>query len=486
MDPVAGVTEFLVKVDIQGLLRAITVDTLTQINRPSLPKLTRGSNRVQLRLGKQVETVVWSPSLIGGNHRATTCGEQGIDVNPKPYFNVATLYGAANGSPCSATWKIETPTPIVDVTFGGNVCVKSSGHRASLLHSWDGKTFTEDFRKTDGALPYDQVVRASIDKVDADRRQVFLRYEFESPKGTEAWKAPGIQTALMMVHHQPRTTGFSPIEVTYCWVEHRADGDLERRHTEIATSPEHEYVIHVAGVRDPTMKWVKMRLKNSESPKPGYSDGKDVGPGAEPVRAIYTWGTNLAKGKTYTLEGRQSDKNPDAGRDLTDGIIAPPEEYVSLKYMPTNVIFETDVSPVATIDLGESRQVAAVRVHAGQEGGFHLTYPDSITVDTSIDGRSFTRAGSASFAQVFDPPADFVGWEQEEGLQFEALPAGGRLATAYRILLEKPAQARYVRVTCAARKGWGVMLSEIQVFDKVSVDTKLPPSVALPSLQRRK
>gem|GEM_PF-724936 len=484
-DPVAGVTEFLVKVEIQGSLRAISIDTVTQINRPSLPKLTRGSNRVQLRLGKQVETLVWSPSLVGGNHRNTTQDTQGIDVNLKPYFNVATLYAAANGSPCSATWKIETPTPIVGLTYGGNVCVKASGHRASLLHSWDGKTFTEDFRKSDGALPYDQVVKAAVDKVDADRREVFLRYEFESPKGTEAWKAPGIQSALMTVHHQPRTSGFSPIEISYCWIEHRADGDLERRHTEIATSPEHEYVIHVAGLRDPTMKWVKMSLKNADSSKPGYSDGQDVGPGAEPVRANYTWGTNLAKGKPYTLEGKQSDKNPDAGGDLTDGIIAPPEEYVSVKYMPTNVIFAADVSPVATIDLGESRPIAAVRVHAGQEGGFHLTYPESLAVETSTDGRSFTRAGSAPFAQVFDPPADFVGWEQEDGLQFEALPAGGRLAYGYRILLEKPTQARFVRVTCTARKGWGVMLSEIQVFDKVSIDTKLPPSVSLPTLRRR-
>lgn len=486
LEPVAGVAEFLVKVDIQERLRSFVAETRTQINRPSLPKLTRGTNRVQVRLGKQVETLVWSPSIVEGKHLDTTTDSQGLEVNLKPYFNTATLYAAVNGSPCSATWKVETPTPIVGATYGGNVTVKSAGHRASLLHSWDGKTFLEDFRKSDGALPYDLVVNAAVAKVEPDRRRLFLRYEFECPKATESWRAPGIQAALMTIHHEPRSSGFSPIEVTYCWVEHRAEGDVERRHTEIVTSPEHEYAIHVAGHRDPTMKWVKMSLKNADTPKPGYSDGKDVGPGAEPVRAIYTWGTNLAKGRTYVLEGKQSDKNPDAGGDLTDGIIAPPEEYVSVKYMPTNVIFATDVSPVATIDLGEPRPVAAVRVHAGQEGGFHLTYPESITVETSTDGKTYTRAGSASFAQVFDPPADFVGWEQEEGLQFEALPAGGRLAYAYRILLDKAVQARYVRITCAARKGWGMMLSEIQVFDKVSVDTKPPPSVALPPLHRRK
>ena len=30
-----------------------------------------------------------------------------------------------------------------------------------------------------------------------------------------------------------------------------------------------------------------------------------------------------------------------SGGDLTDGIIAPPETYVSVKYMPTNVIFDS-------------------------------------------------------------------------------------------------------------------------------------------------
>jgi hypothetical protein len=271
--------------------------------------------------------------------------------------------------------------------------------------------------------------------------------------------------------------------VTYCWIEHRAEGDVERRHTEIVKSPEHEYVINVAGFRDPTMKWVRMSLARDASP--GYSDGKDVGAGAEPVRARYGWGTNLAKGKPYTLEGKQSDKNPDAGSDLTDGIIAPPEEYVSVKWMPTNVIFQQDAAPVATIDLGGPQTVAAVRVHAGQEAGFHLAFPESITVETSTDGKNYVKAGTAVHDQVFDPPADHADWELKDAPKYDALPAGGRLAYGYRILFGTPVSARYVRVTCAPRKGWGLMLSEIQVFDKATMETNLPPSVALRPLKSR-
>jgi RNA polymerase sigma factor (sigma-70 family) len=481
---VAGTTQYLVKVDLLGAgsrLESFSAETITQINRPAMPGLVRGANRVQLRLGPQVETLQFQPSLVQGNHRKSAFEETSVEVNEKPYFNVSTLRPSAKGA-ASVTWKFETPTPILDAVYGGNVTVKAGGDRTSLLHSWDGKTYREDFRKADGALPYDLMVLASAGQAPPDQNRIFLRYEFETPSPTEKWRAPGIQTALLTVHHRPRRTGFSPIEVTYDWIEHREDGDVERSHTEIVTSPEHEYSIHVAGYRDPTMKSVRMCLAHGA--KPGYSDGKDVGPGAAPVRAIYAWGSNLAKGKPYTLEGKQSDKNPDAGGDLTDGIVAPPEEYVSVKWMPTNVIFQQDVSPVATIDLGREETVAAVRVHAGQEPGFHLAFPDAITVEVSSDGRTFARAGQALHHQVFDPPADHADWELKDSPRYASLPAGGRLAYGYRIVFEKPVAARYVRVSCAARKGWGVMLSEIQVFDRVTVNTKVPPSVVLPPLSR--
>jgi hypothetical protein len=474
---VAGVTQYWVRAE-GGTLEGIDLETITQINRPSLPKLTRGVNRVQLRLGTQAETIVLQPSLVGGNHRKTAFEEKSVAVNDKPYFNVATLRPAGKG-PAHVTWRIEAPTPILDAVFGGNVTVKAAGDRVSLLHSWDGKTFTEDWKKTDAALPYDQVVNVAVGNPPAGAKQIFFRYEFEAAQERDGWQAPGIQTALLTVRHKPQTAAAAPVEVVYTWVEHRPEGDVDRSHTEVVRGPEHEYRIHVGGFRDPTMKSVRLRL--ADGGKPGPSDGKDVGPGAEPVRAAYAWGKNLAQGRPYVLEGRQSDKNPDAGSDLTDGVVAPPEEYVSVKWMPTNVIFEKDVAPVATIDLGAAQSVAAVRVHTGQEGGFRLTHPEEIAVETSTDGKTFAKAGSVGFNQVFDPPADWVGWEQEEATRYDALPAGGRLAYAYRVILSKPVQARYVRVRCAARPGWGVMLSELQVFDAVTVNAKVAASVVLSS-----
>lgn len=486
---VAGASEYLVKVRLFGVgagLESAAIDTLTQINRASLPRLVRGPNRVQLTLGPQVETVQFSPSIVAGNHRKTVAEERLLDVEKETGYYKPTLRPAENGTPGFATWKITVPTPITDVVYGGTVCVKSPKDRLTLLHSWDGKSFTPDYEKTTGDEPFDLMVNQAAGPVPAGSRTAFLRYEFATEKNGGSYRGPGIQMARMTVQHEPRVKGSTPIEVAYCWIEHRTEGDVERRYTALVDSPAHEFTINVGGFKDPTMKWVRLNLRGSapsgEKVVYGYSDGVDKAPGTTPQRALYHWGKNLALGRAYTLAGAQDPKNRDAGGDLTDGIIAPPDEDVSEKYMPTNVMFDKDAAPVATLDLGDARSVAAVRVHAGQEPGFHLAYPATITVESSLDGMAFTKVGEAEHNQVFDPPADFQPWENDDSPQFAGLPAGGRLAYAYRVILPRPVSARYLRVTCAAQKGWGLLLSEIQVFDRVEVDTQVPPAVFLPPL----
>jgi hypothetical protein len=487
---VAGATEYLVRVRLSGAgagLEAAAFETLTQINRAALPRLTRGRNRVQLTLGPQVETIQFQPSVVAGNHRATVAEEQSIDVEKDIGFYKPILRPASNGAPGRVTWKIETPTPITEVNYGGTLCVKSARDRATLLHSWDGRHFTTDYQKTNGSPPFDLMILRTI-PAPADTRTAFLRYEFATERNARSYSGPGIQMARMTVQHQPRVVGFTPIEITYCWIEHRAGGEVERRHTELADSPAHEFTLQVGGFRDPTMQWVRLNLKGSapigEKVSYGYSDGQEIEPDPKPTPALYHWGKNLAKGRPYTLAGTQSAKNRDAGSDLTDGIIAPPDDYVSEKYMPTSVIFEQDSAAVATIDLGQAQSLAAVRVHAGQEAGFHLAFPQTIAVETSADGIQFSKAGQAEHPQVFDPPADFGPWEHDDSPKYAALPAGGRLAYAYRVILAQPISARYVRVTCTAQKGWGLLLSEIQAFDRVTVDKNVPPPVVLPPLTK--
>jgi len=63
-EAVAGQTEYLVKVELEGagsVLSTLVLETITQLNRPALPRLVRGPNRVQVRLGRQVETITLAP-----------------------------------------------------------------------------------------------------------------------------------------------------------------------------------------------------------------------------------------------------------------------------------------------------------------------------------------------------------------------------------------------------------------------------------------
>lgn len=484
LDPVAGVTEYLVRMSLRGggsLLAALSIETLTQLHRASLPRLVRGPNRIQVRMGSQVDTITLAPPLTGGRHRTSIESGENGEVNPHPYFNVPSLRTAVRGRPGRVTWKVESPTAITGAEYGGNVSVNADGCRVSLQHSWDGRTFVEDARKEGRILPYDLVVNVPVDDPPAGARAVWFRYEFETPRDTERWKFAGIASALMTVHRRPRVDGSAKLAVTYCWVEHRESGDVERMHTERVTSSAYEYTVNVGGFRDPSMKWVRVEPAGAAG-MTGYSDGADVGPGDKAAWLGYRWGRDLALGKPYVFVGAQDDRNPDGGGDLTDGVIAPPDTYVSAKWMPTNVMFARDVAPAVTVDLGGSLSVSAIRVHANQDSRLHLTFPQRIAVETSTDGSAFVPAGSAGFNQVFEPPSDFVPWELDDSPRFDDLPAGGRLAYAYRVLFDQPVTARYVRVTCAPRPGWGIVLSEVEVFDAVQVDRDVPPLVHLPPL----
>ncbi|WP_197356158.1 discoidin domain-containing protein [Aureliella helgolandensis] len=488
---VAGVSEYLVRVQIQGAgagLESVVVDTITQINRAALPRLSRGGNRVQLVLGTQAETVQFLPSIVTGNHSQTVHEQESIDVETEVGFYKPILRPAEANTAAHVTWKIATPTPITAINYGGTICVKTANDRATLLHSFDGQTFVPDYEKADGDEPFDLMINRDVTPIPVGQREAYLRYEFQTQQYPRSYAGPGIQAARMLVQHEPRVKGFTPIEVTYCWIEHRESGDVERQHTQRIASPAEEYSINVGGYRDPTMQWVRLNLQGSAPADGkvtyGYSDGVDIGSGAAVKPALYEWGRNIALGKRYTLTGPQHAKNLDAGGDLTDGIIAPPDEDVSESYMPTNVMFEQDATAVITLDLGKTQKVAAVRIHAGQEAGFKLAYPKVIRVEVSEDGQNFSQTGEATHHQVFDPPANFQPWEHDDSPQYAMLPAGGRLAYAYRVVLERPQAARFVRVTCEALNGWGILLSEVQVFDQVAVQQDVPPHVYLPPLKQ--
>ena len=256
-DEVAGVTECLVKVEMQAAgkcanvgLNSLKLTTVTQLNRRTLPRLTLGTNRVRLSADEQTDSTLLWPPLHAGLYRETVFQEDRVHGTNEPDgIYKATLGSAVDGEECSATWLLEVPTDITDVTYGVVATNRSSASYVSLRHSFDGEDFQEFFRKSDGGFPFDKQVLHTVNgsEVPTSTRRTYLQCAFFCRGGAATYGMDGIQDLWIRAQHEPRDTRFEPLEVTYNWTEHRKSGDITRSHTELIESLPHEYVINTAG-----------------------------------------------------------------------------------------------------------------------------------------------------------------------------------------------------------------------------------------------
>ncbi|MGA2257850.1 MAG: hypothetical protein ABSG53_24570, partial [Thermoguttaceae bacterium] len=268
----------------------------------------------------------------------------------------------------------------------------------------------------------------------------------------------------------------------------RASADVPRSHTELVRALPHRWTINVAGKRDPTMDWVRINLQGHGperlAARYGYSDGTDVGLGDGAPKIAYQWGKELAQGKSYTASrpSSRASGNPDSdGRELTNGIIIAPTDFMTAKTVQPATAFWDAGDPVTfVVDLGDLQTVGGLRGWTHQPNG-HFCHPQSIEVAMSVDGRTWQPAGTIRHDDLWKPPGDFEAWEHDDDPRYAALPAGGRLAYGYPLVLEKPTATRYVRLVCTPLEGKGMGLSEFQVFEAARV-VPWPGEAALPAI----
>ncbi len=483
-DEVAGVTQCLVKIEMRAAqnknnvgLDSFRVVTITQLDRLTLPKLTLGSNEVLLRADNQVETTELWPALHDNAYRLTSIEEDDVfsDKQPDGMYE-ATLGAGVDGRECSVTWRLTVPTDITSATYGVISTNRSPQSWVSLRRSWDGADFEQFHLNNDGDFPFDEQVLQRFEDAPTGARQVYFRGVFFCRHGAATYNMPGIQDLLLRVCHKPRNATFQPIEVTYHWTEHRADGDVTRSHTERIQSLPHRYNINVAGQRDPTMHWVRMNLQGHSPDGPierlGYSDGIDVGPGWERPKVTYDWGENLAQGKHYRASRPSSPQSgdPDSdGRELTNGIIIAPTDYGRDKIVqPATALWDPGEPVAFVVDLENQARIAGVRISTHQPNA-RFCHPTSIEVDVSEDGQRWQSAGTIQHDDLWNPPGDYEPWEHDDSPIHANLPAGGRLAYSFPLVFAEPLTGRYARFVFTALDAKGMGISELQVFDRVSV-----------------
>jgi len=484
-DEVAGATECLVKIEMLAVqdptklgIDAVEFKTITQLNRRTLPKLTLGSNRVSLSAGRQVDTMVFWPVLHDDMYKRTVYRARNIYTDKKPDgMYKATLGAGVNGTDCEAIWRVETPTDVLAATLGAVVTNRSPAHSVALSYSFNGEDFSEFYRKSDGSSPFDKQVLHSLSAEDVPgARQVYFKTSFFCRGGAATYGMPGVQDILMRVEHRPRDARFQPIEVTYNWTEHRETGDIIRSHTELIESLPHDYAINVAGFRDPTMNWVRMNLQSDDAADPpmvyGYSDGQDVGTGAEPEMPVYSWGTNIARGKAYTASRPSSiaSHNPDVGGELTNGKIIAATDYITSKKVQAATAMWSAGDPLAvTVDLEREQSMEGIRVSTHQPTEEYC-HPERIEVAVSANGETWLSGGTIEHKDLWRPPGDYEPWEHDDCPRYADLPAGGRLAYSYPLAFARSLRGRYVQLIFKPLEGRGMGLSEIEVFDEVETD----------------
>jgi hypothetical protein len=500
-DEVAGTPFCWIKTEVRDSedkaptgLDSLKVMTTTLVNHRTLPALTVGSNQVLLRADEQAETVELWPFLHAGKYKESVFAEDSVfsDQLPDGMYK-ATLGSAVHNKECSATWRLTVPTDIMDVSYVVTSTIRGPKHWVSLEHSWDGRWFEPFYRHTKPGFPADRRTARQFagNEVPGGARQAFFRGVFFSASGAGTYNMAGIQDLLIRIHHRPRGGTPRPFEVTYNWTEHRENGDVTRSHTELVSKLPHRYQINIAGRRDPTMNWVRINWPgfrpDGTVARYGYSDGTDVGSGCEYARVSYRWGKNLSQDKPYTASrpSSTSSRNPDTdGRELTNGIIVAPTEYMTTKTVQPATAFWDAGGPVSfVVDLGSSQSIGGVRVATHQPNARYC-HPKTVEISVSADGQVWAPAGVVRHDDLWRPPGDYEPWEHDDHPRFAGLPAGGRLAYAYPLAFQKPASGRYVRFACAPLEGKGLGVSELQVFDRVDV-ASWPAQILLPGAERQ-
>jgi hypothetical protein len=467
---IGGRVEYLLKADLNGgaTLNALTVTTVTHVNQRTLPALHLGTNRIVALSDGDLETVTLTPRLSSPEYAKDCLRVTGFESVKAPRDWEPSL---RTDTPAELALSADTPRDIAYVRLASTVLLYQPMSRLTLAASFDEGATWRTVGEFSRAEPYaDRRVSAETRDVPKGARRVLLRWALDGGKG-------GLINVFAEVGFRPAGR-FMPYDVTYCWNEWRDGRWIERQHTERIADVRHAYQVNVGGTRPPQMKWV--RHSPAGAAKTGYADGEDVGNRFARSEYGLDYGTRLETGAAYTVSRPAGDAYPDTGgKLLTDGFVSLASFWglgdINLTGKKNaNRVGELAAwepgGPVAvTIDLGSVQTVGGVRVCAVQPNA-KVQFPDTMTAEISSDGQAFAAAGKVSWEECFFPPGDELLWEGTDSPLYDDLPAGGILDHKFAIPFEKPAQARFVRVTLAPPKDpdAGMALWEIEVYDRLS------------------
>ncbi|MCL2640523.1 MAG: discoidin domain-containing protein [Phycisphaerales bacterium] len=469
IDEVNGSYEVLVKVILNApakepwnaVLKSINFTTITQVNSKTQPQLKIGKNTVYVGNGDQTGTITLWPQLHDDAYKSHVFEEQNVKTPSKADFRTWTgsIFPADFTKDGYIVFKIDAPTDLTCVTYGGRFYNRAPKAHIDMLHSFDGgQTWTKSYSLTDTKAPWDVIHYETVTAIPPGTRSVLFKYLMNSPSGGPL--ACSIYAVHMEANHKLAAPSNGPMEVTFNWSERQEDYSLiKRSHTQLVDKLPATYTINVGGADHPVVDSLTVNLKGARKDvKYGYSDDKDVG-GEKWTGVWATYGNNLAAHKPYTasikpLPAAQSwGANDDSGKRLTDTFVG--SGYNGGVNTQSGAMWKDPVD--ITVDLGKPEACKAFRIHIygwGPQDAIKGEVKDKVEVLTSLDGENFTSTGNFDFnLRGKDIPENFT-WNDEETFK----------AHNHTLPLKDAVNARYVKfkVTPGNRM---MGISEVQVLD---------------------
>ena len=471
IEEVNGKYEVLVRVDLQpgASLQSIDFNTITVVNSKTQPMLKIGKNTVYVGHGEQSGSIVFWPQLLNNAYQPYLFEEKNIvSVSTSPIFPQQREFSQGLIHPDDATkdgyvvFKIDAPTDVTSITYGGRFYNRRKDAHIDLLHSFDGgKTWIKSYSFTDTLPPWDKIHYVTETIIPAGVKSVLFKYlmNCQTVGGKGSPKDCSIYAIRMEVNHKLALPSNSPVEITFNWSERQEDYSLiERSHTQVVDNFPATYNINVGGYDHPVVNSLTVNLQGARGTiKQGYSDGQDAG-GQKHVGTWATYGKNLAANMLYTTNRKplEADSvwgaNDDSGKRLTDTFVG--SSYAGGSNYRDGAMWNEPVD--ITVDLGASQKCAGFRIHLfgyPERDAIKGEVKDKVEVQTSLDGLNFTSMGYFNFNLRWkDIPLNFM-WTDEETFK----------AHVHFLPLQTPVAARYVKFKVIPDRKVGI--SEVMVLD---------------------
>jgi hypothetical protein len=284
VNEVNGAYEVLIRVRLLGsrkpddaCLKKIDFKTITMLNSKTQSKLLLGKNTVYVGAGDQTDSIVLWPDLQAGKNKPYIVEQRNITSGSKHPGYQGVMHAIRPNEDAYVIFRNDAPRHISRIGYGGRFYNRAPKSRIELWHSFDqGKNWTQSYCLTRADPPWDVIHYETVDSIPVHTESVWFKYVLKSPQAGK--DACSIYTVHMEANHQPQSSSFQPMKVTFNWQEVQEDYSLHHRsHTQLVSKIPFRYTIHVGGHDHPVMDSLKINIKDAQSTsRYGYSDGKDV------------------------------------------------------------------------------------------------------------------------------------------------------------------------------------------------------------------